>query len=119
MSVRKDASVTIMDKDGDGSLTAEGGHCGAGIGGSTMSTVKDVTISGGKVTANGGNYVAAIGAGYKGAFGAVEITGSDIMAVSGKRASAIGDGTSTKTFAATGGTRAGLLPRLTAACLRM
>lgn len=56
--------LTIKDDKGkDGSLTAEGGEGGAGIGGGKESTGSSITIRGGAVKAVGGSNAAGIGDG--------------------------------------------------------
>ena len=57
-------TLTIKDDKGkDGSLTAEGGDGGAGIGGGIGSTGSSITIRGGAVEAVGGSNAAGIGDG--------------------------------------------------------
>ena len=57
-------TLTIKDDKGkDGSLTAEGGFGGAGIGGGIESTGSNITIRGGVVEAVGGSNAAGIGDG--------------------------------------------------------
>ena len=57
-------TLTIKDDKGkDGSLTAEGGDGGAGIGGGKESTGSNITIRGGAVEAVGGSNAAGIGDG--------------------------------------------------------
>ena len=57
-------TLTIKDDNGkDGSLTAEGGDGGAGIGGGKESTGSSITIRGGAVEAVGGSNAAGIGDG--------------------------------------------------------
>ena len=57
-------TLTIKDDKGkDGSLTAEGGIGGAGIGGGIESTGSNITIRGGAVEAVGGSNAAGIGDG--------------------------------------------------------
>ena len=56
--------LTIKDDKGkDGSLTAEGGDGGAGIGGGKESTGSSITIRGGTIEAEGGSNAAGIGDG--------------------------------------------------------
>ena len=56
--------LTIKDDKGkDGSLTAEGGFGGAGIGGGIESTGSNITIRGGTIEAVGGSNAAGIGDG--------------------------------------------------------
>ena len=57
-------TLTIKDDNGkDGSLTAEGGFGGAGIGGGIESTGSSITIQGGTIEAVGGSNAAGIGDG--------------------------------------------------------
>ena len=57
-------TLTIKDDNGkDGSLTAEGGDGGAGIGGGKESTGSSITIRGGTIEAVGGSNAAGIGDG--------------------------------------------------------
>ena len=59
-----EGTLTIKDDNGkDGSLTAEGGDDGAGIGGGIKSTGSSITIRGGAVEAVGGSNAAGIGDG--------------------------------------------------------
>ena len=59
-----EGTLTIKDDKGkDGSLTAEGGFGGAGIGGGIESTGSNITIRGGAVEAVGGSNAAGIGDG--------------------------------------------------------
>ena len=59
-----EGTLTIKDDKGkDGSLTAEGGESGAGIGGGIESTGSNITIRGGTVKAVGGSSAAGIGDG--------------------------------------------------------
>lgn len=59
-----EGTLTIKDDKGkDGSLTAEGGEGGAGIGGGKESTGSNITIRGGTVEAVGGSSAAGIGDG--------------------------------------------------------
>ena len=72
-----DGNLTIGSKSGEGKLTANGGHDGAGIGGGSECNVSNITITGGEVTANGGVSGAGIG-------GGVYRNGSEIIISSGK-----------------------------------
>ena len=57
-----EGTLTIKDDKGkDGSLTAEGGFGGAGIGGGIESTGSNITIRGGTIEAVGGSNAAGIG----------------------------------------------------------
>ena len=59
-----EGTLTIKDDKGkDGSLTAEGGFGGAGIGGGIESTGSSITIQGGTIEAVGGSNAAGIGDG--------------------------------------------------------
>lgn len=59
-----EGTLTIKDDKGkDGSLTAEGGEGGAGIGGGKESTGSNITIRGGTIEAVGGSSAAGIGDG--------------------------------------------------------
>ena len=59
-----EGTLTIKDDKGkDGSLTAEGGFGGAGIGGGIESTGSNITIRGGTIEAEGGSNAAGIGDG--------------------------------------------------------
>ena len=59
-----EGTLTIKDDKGkDGSLTAEGGEGGAGIGGGIESTGSSITIQGGTIEAVGGSNAAGIGDG--------------------------------------------------------
>ena len=59
-----EGALTIKDDKGkDGSLTAEGGDGGAGIGGGKESTGSNITIRGGTIEAVGGSNAAGIGDG--------------------------------------------------------
>ena len=59
-----EGTLTIKDDKGkDGSLTAEGGEGGAGIGGGKESTGSSITIRGGTIEAVGGSNAAGIGDG--------------------------------------------------------
>ena len=55
--------MIIQNRDGHGSLTANGGQYGAGIGGGNGQGASDITITGGTVTAKGGIDAAGIGGG--------------------------------------------------------
>ena len=61
-----------------------------------------MTISGGTVTANGGKYGAGIGGGYKGDGGTVTITGGSVIAKAGEQGGtgnrAIGPGQSNENY---------------------
>ena len=90
-------TLTITDdKGGAGSLTANGGIDGAGIGGSDEHDGQ-VTITGGEITATGGNGAAGIGGGAGdtdavGGDGDVTISGGTITATGGRLGAGIGGG---------------------------
>ena len=102
-------TLTIQDEKNDegsakgsasdttGSLTANGGGRGAGIGGSDEHDGQ-ATITGGKITATGGNGAAGIGGGAGdkyaavGGDGDVTISGGTITATGGSLAAGIGGG---------------------------
>lgn len=81
-----------------GTLTANGGRYGAGIGrngqkadgGSTKDQSCSVTINGGNITAAGGYYGAGIGAGDSTYFGDITISGGNILANGGLGGAGIG-----------------------------
>lgn len=91
-----DGSAKGSASDTTGSLTANGGIDGAGIGGSDEHDGQ-VTITGGKITATGGNGAAGIGGGAGdtdavGGDGDVTISGGTITATGGRLAAGIGGG---------------------------
>ena len=92
-----DGSAKGSASDTTGSLTANGGGRGAGIGGSSNKDGQ-VTITGGKITATGGNGAAGIGGGASdkytavGGDGDVTISGGTITATGGSGAAGIGGG---------------------------
>ena len=100
-----DGNLTIGSESGEGELTANGGLCGAGIGGGPRGNGSDITISGGKVIANGGLCGAGIGGGYKGSGSdvtiskdsRVEATGGDPCLLGGYGAAIGGGGYNTDT----------------------
>ncbi len=88
-------SLTITDTDNNGSLTAQGGTYGAGIGGGSGDNVTNITISGGKVIANGGTNGAGIGSGSYTAstnVSNIKIEGGEVKATGGSNAAGIGGG---------------------------
>lgn len=92
-----DVSAKGSASDTTGSLTANGGGRGAGIGGSDEHDGQ-VTITGGEITATGGNGAAGIGGGAGdkyaavGGDGDVTISGGTITATGGSLAAGIGGG---------------------------
>ena len=93
--------LIITAADNNQTLTATGGHLGAGIGSrsggyretldSSKAEVDGIEINGGKITANGGDGGAAIGGG-SGTIGEVTINGGDITATGGYYSAGIGGG---------------------------
>lgn len=76
--------LTIKDdNDTKGSLTAEGGEGGAGIGGSYESGAGNIEITGGTVEAVGGEGAAGIGGGVYGPGRDIEISGGKVSATGG------------------------------------
>ena len=99
-------TLTIKDDKGkDGSLTAEGGEGGAGIGGGYESGAGNIEITGGTVEAVGGEGGAGIGGGVYGTGHDIEISGGKVSATGGDAdkklessrpgAAGIGDGAGT------------------------
>ena len=92
--------LTIKDdNDTKGSLTAEGGEDGAGIGGGYESGAGNIEITGGTVEAVGGEGAAGIGGGVYGSGRDIEISGGKVSATGGSYsgdprpgAAGIGDG---------------------------
>jgi hypothetical protein len=76
----------------EGTLSANGGAFGAGIGGGYMQNGGAVTIVGGVVSATGGDLAAGIGGAYTGNGGAVTISGGTVTATGGLQAAGIGGG---------------------------
>ena len=98
--------LTIKDdNDTKGSLTAEGGDGGAGIGGGYESGAGNIEITGGTVEAVGGEGAAGIGGGVYGPGRDIEISGGKVSATGGNAnknlessrpgAAGIGDGAGT------------------------
>ena len=76
--------LTIKDdNDTKGSLTAEGGEGGAGIGGGYESGAGNIEITGGTVEAVGGEGAAGIGGGVYGTGHDIEISGGKVSASGG------------------------------------
>ena len=99
-------TLTIKDDKGkDGSLTAEGGEGGAGIGGGYESGAGNIEITGGTIKAVGGEGAAGIGGGVYGPGHDIEISGGEVSATGGNAnknlessrpgAAGIGDGAGT------------------------
>ena len=75
-----------------GSLTANGGINGAGIGGGWNGNGGSITINGGAVTATGGDTGAGIGGGAYGNGGTISIHGGSVMAKGNNGGAGIGGG---------------------------
>ena len=99
--------LTIKDdNDTKGSLTAEGGDGGAGIGGKHESGAGNIGITGGTIEAVGGEGAAGIGGGVYGTGRDIEISGGKVSATGGAAdekldasrtgAAGIGDGAGTE-----------------------
>ena len=109
--LEKTSTGTLTLKDdqepGSGSLKAEGGKSGAGIGGSASEKTNNITITGGTVDAIGGKFGAGIGGGHNGSGENITITGGTVNATGGELAAGIGgggEGGSGNNIAITGGT---------------
>ena len=87
-----DGNLTIGSESGEGKLTANGGHDGAGIGGGSECNVSNITITGGEVTANGGVSGAGIGGGLSGSGSDITISGGEVTANGGEGSAGIGGG---------------------------
>ena len=87
-----DGNLTIGSESGEGELTANGGHGGAGIGGGYEGSGSDITITGGEITANGGGEAAGIGGGVLGSGSDTTITGGEVTANGGWCGAGIGGG---------------------------
>ena len=87
-----DGNLTIGSESGEGKLTANGGHDGAGIGGGSEYNVSNITITGGEVTANGGVSGAGIGGGLSGSGSDITISGGEVTANGGTNGAGIGGG---------------------------
>ena len=87
-------TLTLKDdkEAGSGSLKAEGGDCGAGIGGGECYNGENITITGGTVTADGGVNAAGIGGGERGNGEDITITGSTVTATGDRGGAGIGGG---------------------------
>ena len=88
------AAGTTVTLCGAGTLVAEGGESGAGIGSGYQGTCGDITISGGEIMARGGLDGAGIGSGYgsQAACGKITISGGIVVAEGGKNGAGIGSG---------------------------
>ncbi len=84
--------LTITAEDTSSSLSAYGGHGGAGIGGGSYDSTSKLEIANGKIYAESGfNMGAGIGGGMYGK-GEVTISGGDVTAHGGHTAAGIGGG---------------------------
>lgn len=106
------AALTVAAASTQDNITANGGFCGASIGGGRDSDGGSISINGGTVTANGGDYSSGIGGGYRGSGGTISISGGTVIAKGGSYGAGIGGGSnkgggtitiSGGTVAATGG----------------
>ena len=80
-------TLTLKDdkEAGSGSLKAEGGDCGAGIGGGECYNGENITITGGTVNADGGDCGAGIGGGKENSGSNVTVSGAaQVTATAGK-----------------------------------
>ena len=89
---KSEGELVIRDADNDGSLTANGGYNGAGIGGGYFGAVTGITNTGGTVTANGGDGAAGIGGGQNGDGTDITISGGTVTASGGGNGAGIGGG---------------------------
>ena len=92
-----EGALVIQNNNGDnGTLTANGGKGGAGIGGGAYSDGSNITISGGTVNATGGENASGIGGGVKsdgfdGGNGSnITISGGTVTATGGMGSAGIG-----------------------------
>lgn len=94
LSAPTGAAVTISATKRSGMLHAEGGSCGAGIGGSNTAG-GNITILSGTVEAAGGSKAAGIGGGYDAGTGVgetIRVSGGKVTATGGSDAAGIGGG---------------------------
>ena len=85
-------NIGKLTMQGTGTLNANGGKYGAGIGGGFGGSGSNITISGGTVTANGGKYGAGIGGGDSGSGTNITISGGTVTANGGEDGAGIGGG---------------------------
>ena len=91
-----DGTLTIS---GSGTLTAQGGEYGAGIGGGSDENGNNIIITGGTVIATAGMYYysgAGIGGGYYAAGSNITISGGEVTATGGMSGAGIGGGFSSE-----------------------
>ena len=98
------ALVITGQSGGTGTLIANGGDYGAGIGGGNAGNGGTVTINGGTVNVTGGSHGAAIGGGYAGNGGTVMINGGTVNVTGGSCGAGIGGGEATSIGGTNGGT---------------
>ena len=92
ISVTPGNSLSVYGQaGGTGTLTAQGGYYGAGIGGGLNGTGGTITLIGGTVNATG-HHGAGIGGGYAGEGGDITIKGGTIDAQGGVNGAGIGGG---------------------------
>ena len=89
---KDNGTLTITDENKDGSLTANGGTWGAGIGGGKDCSGSNITIEGGKVEATGGFAGAGIGGGAGGSGSNITISDGKVTATGGGGGAGIGGG---------------------------
>ena len=89
---KDNGTLTITDENKDGSLTANGGAWGAGIGGGKDDSSSNITIEGGKVEATGGFEGAGIGGGAGGSGSNITISDGKVTATGGGGGAGIGGG---------------------------
>ena len=89
---KDNGTLTITDENKDGSLTANGGAWGAGIGGGKDDSSSNITIEGGKVEATGGFEGAGIGGGAGGSGSNITISDGKVTATGGGAGAGIGGG---------------------------
>ena len=87
-------TLTLKDSKGtaSGSLKAEGGECGAGIGSRNYKNGENITITGGTVNAVSGQYGAGIGGGQNGSGKNITIKGGTVTATDKDSGAGIGGG---------------------------
>ena len=92
-------SLTIYGQlTGTGTLNAQGGNNGAGIGNGRYTAYAAgapcgaININGGTINATGGSYGAGIGGGFRGAGGTITLNGGSIYATGGTDSAGIGGG---------------------------
>ena len=88
-------SLTIYGQGaGTGTLNANGGQYGAGIGGTYWELGGTTNINGGTILATGGQYGAGIGGGHNANAGTTTISGGTVTATGGENSAGIGGGNS-------------------------